>query len=180
MKVSDDYFDSKFLMDMASYLAHAHMWSADNTANRYSYPYGFKGTHLLLGHKIFDKEENYYTENRKVFNLGMQIFKGIEEMKESKFDLLQLSANLQFKGMNGTLHTDGTSEQTAFILMFTNEFIGDNVGGKFINDTVKEEVDFKNGRLIEITASDLHRADSLDLEKVLRFSIKVLVGGNHE
>ena len=82
--------------------------------------------------------------------------------------------------MNGTFHKDGSDDQTAYILMLTNEFLGDDVGGKFINDTEKKEIDFKNGRLIEFNANDLHKANSFNLDNALRFSIKIVIGGNNE
>ncbi len=180
MKIYDNFYDSKFIMDAASYLAQANIWSADNVANRYSHPYGHRGTHIILGHRIFTKANNHYTQDKILFDIGIEIFKGIEKLKESQLNLLEITANLQFKGMNGTFHKDGSDDQTAYILMLTNEFLGDDVGGKFINDTEKKEIDFKNGRLIEFNANDLHKANSFNLDNALRFSIKIVIGGNNE
>ena len=83
--------------------------------------------------------------------------------------LVEICSNLQFKGMDGTLHKDGTKDQYAFILMLCNEEV-ENIGGEFIH--IKRKIPFKHGRLIQITADDSHKALSFKKPHIARLSVK--------
>ena len=74
--------------------------------------------------------------------------------------------------MDGTYHTDGDENQTVFILMLAYHDIKEDMGGEFFHEFTGEKVPFKQGRIIEMTASDSHRADAFNVCYIPRFSIK--------
>ena len=74
--------------------------------------------------------------------------------------------------MDGTPHIDGGPDDYAYILLMCNEKLPKNIGGEFIHLPSKTKVPFESGRLIEIAANDLHRADAFDKPYFARMSIK--------
>ena len=171
MKIHDSLFDIKWINELASGLLNC-SWQANNTANRTTWPYGLSGTHRLLGHRFFFRENqdqiNYSSWNRELANTLINAFQ--QQINKNKLTLIDISANLQFKGMDGTWHTDGDHRDTSFVLMLY--YPEDKVtGGELLlkpNTTVK----FKQGRLIEFPANQSHRANAFNQSFIPRMSIK--------
>jgi len=171
MKIHDSLFDIKWINELASGLLNS-PWQANNTANRTRWPYGMSGTHRLLGHRFFFRENqdqiNYSSWNRELANTLINAFQ--QQINKNKLTLIDISANLQFKGMDGTWHTDGDHRDTSFVLMLY--YPEDKVtGGELLlkpNTTVK----FKQGRLIEFPANQSHRANAFNQPFIPRMSIK--------
>ena len=46
------------------------------------------------------------------------------------------------------------------------------MGGEFYHESSGEKISFKQGRVMEMTASDSHRADAFNVPYIPRFSIK--------
>lgn len=174
MKYLDDIFDKRF-SDELSHKLRLCNWEATNVANRFSWPYGVKGTHILLGISFFEcldeYKYHYYDDKQFSFRL-IDAFKQITKRFDRKLTLTEISANLQFKGMDGTLHTDGGDDEFAYIYMLSDDIIFQDYGGEFYNKTHENAVPFLHGRVIEIKASDLHCGMAFNKDNMCRFSIK--------
>ena len=99
-------------------------------------------------------------------------FDHIRRISDMNMQLMEITGNLQFKDMDGSFHRDGFENQRAFILMLNNEQLPKNIGGAFIHKPTNKKVPFEAGRLIEIAANDLHRADAFNKPYFARMSIK--------
>tara|TARA_Y100000004_G_scaffold192825_1_gene254078 strand:- start:412 stop:942 length:531 start_codon:yes stop_codon:yes gene_type:complete len=169
IKIYDGKFDKRFTSELASKLIE-NPWSATNVANRYSWPYRETGSHRLLGQIYFNNGiVNSKINDEKLTQTLIEAFKHIQNISKKEMQLVEICSNLQFKGMDGTLHKDGTEDQYAFILMLCNEEV-ENIGGEFIH--IKRKIPFKHGRLIQITASDVHKALSFTKPHIARLSVK--------
>ena len=101
------------------------------------------------------------------------MYGNIQKYSKQKCLLQGIDINLQFKEMNGTFHKDGDDNQTVFIMMLAyHDIESENMGGEFFHEPSGEKVPFKQGRVIEMTASDSHRADAFNVQYIPRFSIK--------
>lgn len=175
----DDIFDKKYLDEIASELIKA-PWYAQNVANRNSWPYQERGSHRLLGDYFFHRlseDDIRYNSNRNLSNNFINAFKAINQRLNKDLRLMECDTNLQFKGMDGSFHTDGRDDQIAYILMLSNEIVED-IGGEFINQTMNVTVPYKYGRVIAITASDKHRANAFTQPHIARISVKWLGESN--
>jgi len=173
MRYLDDIFDKRF-SDELSHKLRLCKWDASNVANRVTWPFGTKGSHLLLGISFLRWIDNYkyhYYEEKFSFHL-IDAFKQITKRFDRKLTLTEISGNLQFKGMDGRLHTDGGDDEFAYIYMLSDDIIFQDYGGEFYNKTCETSVPFLHGRVIEIKASDLHCGMSFNKDNMCRFSIK--------
>jgi hypothetical protein len=179
LKIHQNIFDKKWLDDLAYQLI-KEPWYSTNIANQKTWPYGDKGTHLLLGNIYFfriNENDIRYNVNLDLSHNLIKSFSAIENKVRRKMKLTQISTNLQFKEMDGTLHTDGNQNQSIFILMLSSENIVKNIGGQFYHQPTNTSVDFEHGKLIEQNGIDLHRAFAFNEPYVPRMSIK-FVGEN--
>ena len=117
-------------------------------------------------------EHVYKGDYIKQLELFWGIYDTIQKNSKNKCMLQGIDGNLQFKGMDGTLHKDGQVNQTVFIMMLAYHDIEENIGGEFYHEPSGEKIPFKQGRVIEMTASDSHRADAFNVQYIPRFSIK--------
>ena len=174
IKVHDDFFDKQWLDEISDRFINA-QWYANNVANADTWPYGLKGTHRILGDCFYNTEsDNYNHTDKKLGNGLINSFEHIQYKLKREMKLLVIHTNLQFMGMDGTLHVDGNSNQSAFILMLSNEHYSENIGGGFYHEPTDTIIDYKYGRLIEITASDPHKGLSFNKPDIARFSVKYL------
>lgn len=175
IKIYDDFFD-KFWLDEVTNLLMLSPWYADNVANaNLSYPYQRQGTHRFFGNKFFvRKSENEieYNDNKNFSDSLIQAFDHIQFRVQRKMQLIEIVSNLQFMGMDGSIHVDGDKNQSAFILMLSNEHISKNIGGEFYYQPTDTKIEYKYGRVIEITASDPHCGLSFNIPHVARISVK--------
>ena len=167
IKYYDDIFD-KYWVDEAAWKLINGPWHATNVANRSTWPYKAQGSHRLLGASFFPGPNRYHPELTEMF---MRSFEPIMAKVKRKMKLKEIATNLQFKGMDGTDHQDGYENESSFILMLSNEIISCK-GGEFISG--KDKVKFKHGRVIEIKASQMHRALAFKKAHVPRMSVKYI------
>ena len=188
IQIYDDIFDKIFLLDISLWLMHECNWRASNVANRRSYPYKIEGSHRLLGSTIYDNptgtEEKYWeyvyrTDYIETLQKLWGMYGSIQKYSKNKCLLQSIDGNLQYKGMNGSFHTDGDENQTVFIIMLAYHDIEENMGGEFYHEpsgtwttSPTAKIPFKQGRVMEMTASDSHRADGFNVQYIPRFSIK--------
>ena len=181
IQIHDDIFDKLFLLEISSWLMNKCDWNVNNVANRHSHPYYIEGSHRLLGSPIYENlegSENKYWEYvhksdyiKELVQLwGM--YGDIQKYSKNKCMLQEIGGNLQFKDMDGTFHEDGNENQTVFIMMLAYHDIEENMGGEFYHKPSGDKIPFKQGRVIEMTASDTHRADAFNVQYIPRFSIK--------
>ena len=181
MKVHDGLFDNVWMNELSHQLANNQAWYMRNIANSFTYPYGLTGTHRLLGIRYFTKESQSNMVIRDP-NVNEQIYEKVigafdyftPKLGYPKMELLEIGLNLQFKEQDGTDHCDGVAGQTAFILMLSNEPMGEDKGGEFYHKPTDSLVPFKIGRLIEFSAEDWHHGKAFTVPQVARFSIKWL------
>tara|TARA_R100000664_G_scaffold33441_1_gene50560 strand:+ start:103 stop:648 length:546 start_codon:yes stop_codon:yes gene_type:complete len=174
LQIYDDVFDKQWLDEISLTLS-KEPWYSDNIANRKTWPYGNKGTHLLLGNSYFQRindDKIDYNTNKNLSNSLIDAFTQIKKIANKELKLIEISSNLQFNGMDGTLHTDGTKDHMVYILMLCNEIFFENMGGEFYHQTSDTKVPFVYGRLIEQSGTDLHQGLSFNKSHVARFSIK--------
>jgi hypothetical protein len=180
IQIHDDIFDKIFLLELSHWLLKDCNWNADNVARRHSYPYGIEGESRFLGTLIYENfegtEEKYweciYENPTNNFRLLCDMYKNIQKHSKNKCMLQRIDGNLQFKDMDGVLHRDGFENQTVFIMMLAYHDIEENMGGEFYHEPSGEKIPFKQGRIMEMTASDFHRADAFNVQYIPRFSIK--------
>ena len=179
LKIHEDVFDKKWIDDI-SFTLMGEPWFAGNVANRKTWPYGKKGTHLLLGNNHFLRmgdNKIQYSQNIGLADTLVASFEAIEKKVKRKMKLMEISTNLQFKDMDGTLHTDGSANQSVFILMLANEYISEDMGGEFFHQPTNQYIKFGHGKLIEQNGEDLHLGLAFNKPYVARMSIKY-VGEN--
>ena len=176
IKVHDNIFDKKWCDEVTDTLINS-PWYANNTANAKSWPYGNTGTHRLMGDCFFQRvNENYINYNMNNKQLGEALINSFGQITQNTHPmrLEEIYTNLQFKGMDGTEHVDGKNNQTAFILMLSNEHHSRNIGGGFYHAPTDTTIDYKYGRVVEITASDSHKGNAFTIPHVARISVKYL------
>ena len=167
INIYDGAFDKRWTSELASSLIKC-PWYATNVANRHTWPYKETGSHRLLGHS-FLYNKKYSNHDPKLNEILTNAFGHIQHLIQQQMVLTEIGANLQFKGMDGTLHVDRSKKEYTFILMLCNEEV-ENIGGGFIHD--KKKISFKHGRLIQIKASDPHCGLSFNKPHIARMSIK--------
>ena len=181
IQIYDDIFDKIFLNEISVWLMCECNWRANNVANRHSYPYFIEGSHRLLGSNIYNNPTGsaetywkyvYTIDYLKKLQQFWGMYENIQEHSKNKCMLQNIHGNLQFKGMDGTFHNDGEQHQTVFIMMLAYHDIQEDMGGDFFHEASGEKIPFKQGRIIEMTASDSHRADAFNVYHIPRFSIK--------
>jgi|TARA_B110000285_G_scaffold204000_1_gene240609 hypothetical protein len=176
IRIHDNIFDKKWCDEVTDALLNG-PWYANNVANARSWPYGETGTHRLMGDCFFHRHaDNHIRYNESNKQLGESLINSFGRIIESThpMKLEEIYTNLQFVGMDGTEHRDGAPNQTAFILMLSNEHHSENIGGGFYHAPTDTTVDYKYGRVVEITASDSHKGMAFDIPHVTRMSVKYL------
>lgn len=177
INIHDNVFDKRWLDEISDRLINA-PWYANNIANANTWPYKEKGTHRLLGDRFFYRfNDNHIEYNKSDMELGNALinsFDHIQQKTNKKMRLEEIGTNLQFKGMDGTIHVDGNINQQTFILMLSNEHYPENIGGSFYHEPSDTNVDYKYGRLVEITASDPHKGMAFTKPDIARMSVKYL------
>ena len=175
MNFLDDIFDKKYSDEVADILRNETYWNTTNVANRFSWPYKLKGSHLLMGVDIFNRIDDYkyeYHPNKQFAFSLIDSFHQIASFFNKKLNLKKIVANLQLKGMDGTLHIDGDDNTTVYIYMLCDDYIDSDIGGEFYNETLQQTIPFRHGRVIEMKASNLHCGKSFNKQNTCRFSIK--------
>ena len=169
----DDILDKRFSDELYSDLLKC-PWYADNIANRHTFPYGEKGTHLLLGTTILNLTYPIFKKDveENIVKKFLGLFEHLCQRFNKRLRLKAIDANLQFKGLDGSFHVDGADNEEAFILLLCNEILDKESGGQFINETQDSIVDFKHGRIIEFKASDSHKGLAFNTPYVPRISVK--------
>ena len=108
-KVIDNLFDGMYLHQIEEHISEIPLYTT-NIANRTTWPYGTKGSHKLLGARLFGRESlNSIREYSKHAEPFFEILAHIEEKLKAYFFLHDISLNVQHEGCDGTTHRDSAS-----------------------------------------------------------------------
>jgi virulence-associated protein VapD len=184
MKYYDDLFDKEYLDSIAKVLANRIPWFVNNVANKYSFPSGQYGSHLLMGQTLYN---NTWTPGGFTNKEGSISYDMTETLMDAYYylceytqniqDIEEIAINLQFKGMEGSLHTDGRKDQNVFILMLSNDVMEGIDGGGFFYEPSGELVPYRYGRVVQLEGSSLHRGEAFTVPNKARISVKFMGAG---
>jgi hypothetical protein len=172
----DGLFDPLYLHQIEQHVNEIPVLS-NNIANRKTYPFGTKGTHRLLGNRLFERESmnsiKNYSDHAKPF---FEILTAIEKELGAYFFLHEIALNVQHKGCDGTTHVDSQDPNDLTLLMMTNAEWGSSWGGQFqltnVDGTeVIEEHEYVPGRVIVVPSRHPHRGLAPTEEYVYRTSV---------
>ena len=128
IQIWDNLLDDRFILDLDEE-SNFYSWGLSNIANRNSYPSGAKGSHLLWGANLYDKN------NPKVltpFNVKGLYFHLVKNVISQNFNLSHIQVNAQSMGQEGTCHTDNLPNTQEYTLMvFINHKWEEKWGGDF-------------------------------------------------
>lgn len=173
--VKDSLFDLYYLCKFFSKLEEIPL-KTTNIANRNTWPYGYKGSHRLLGATIFQRTSlNRVVEFLPKSQMFFDVFEMLEqEVFQKNYLLIRITVNAQTIGMNGTSHADGSSNLETIVWMANPEWKKEWGGAFQVLDgenNVTNEIDYEPGRIIKFPANLFHRGLAPIVENVVRFSV---------
>jgi hypothetical protein len=136
--VVDDWLDIEF----CKHLAHHILYSINHTYGHTSN----KGDAIQFYHTEFNKE---------IFHIKYMCRKIAQEVVKKECGFLRAYANIQFPGMDGTMHVDD-GDMTAIYMVTKTLDPGDGVF-EYIEDDHLESIDFVQNRII-LFEGNKHRA----------------------
>ena len=124
-EVYDDKFDALYLHDFYENVIAKLPYNFTNIANRHTAPYGYSGSHRLIGCNVFNREGlNKITSIEPAHYPDFyQMYEILEnKILQENFFLSNISVNLQAKEMDGTCHADADEgeDDEYTILVMTN------------------------------------------------------------
>ena len=174
--VIDNFFDDLYLHQLYDEITKIPVYG-NNIANRNTWPYGYTGSHRLLGNMLFDRTSiNDIVTLEPSAKDFLEIFSALEEkILNQKVYLRNIQLNLQTQGMDGTTHTDSFEKDDATILFMVNPIWNKEWGGEFQildeSENVIEEYDYKPGRILIFPSDAPHRGLSPKEKYIFRYSI---------
>tara|TARA_B100000085_G_scaffold171884_1_gene156450 strand:- start:472 stop:1071 length:600 start_codon:yes stop_codon:yes gene_type:complete len=174
--VIDDRFDDLFIHEFYKRVNEIPV-TQNNVANRYTWPYGTKGTHRLQGAQIFARETlNRFSEQLENVEVFFDVFDVIQKVVNRKFYMHSIHLNIQHKGADGAAHVDADNPDDLTIMMMPNPVWKPDWGGKFelmnMDGTeVAESIDYVPGRVIIFPGHIPHRGMGPSVDGVYRSTI---------
>jgi|TARA_R100000329_G_C7573293_1_gene202957 hypothetical protein len=178
MEYSDTIIDKSFAYELANYYKTKVKWHANNHADA-SYPYKDNPAYNLFGIEHFLRKNIDVIEYGPDMNMNVRLIDLWNHLKTAfgkpHLFLHAITANLQFKGMDGGLHRDDydKGEGTSFIVMLSPNNDTENIGGEFYNDTLKKSVDFKHARVVMLDSTNLHLGRAFNVPHKMRISLRL-------
>ena len=191
-EVYDDKFDSLYLHELFEHTIARLPYNFTNIANRNTFPYGFVGSHRLVGSNVFmrDGMNHIIHIDMENFEELYKMYEAIEGILKERFFLSNISVNLQAKGMDGTCHADAAQgdDDEYTILVMSNPVWEKEWGPasfqlleKYDNNArVIEEHEYVPGRVLLIPSPHPHRGIAPIVPYVYRTSIVFRVTPNFE
>lgn len=161
--VVDNYFDLKFIHEIYDKITVEVPLTYTNVANRKTVPYGYEGTHRLLGTTIFSRSNMNRVEIlHPASQMFFDVFDYISDFIENSVYLSDITINVQYQGCDGTTHTDGSSDEDYSIIVMVNPIWEKSWGGEFQTmkefDSVLQSYEYIPGRIIFVHGNQPHRA----------------------
>jgi len=184
--VIDNLFDHHFVSELEHWFMTEQTWKLDNTANRYSQPYGLEGFHKFLAITHFDMKLTFNPDYEEINNPLRTVYHSIQEhlgLHDSYLNSIQSNAMPYM--CDGTWHVDvgGTYnkmfdrivavDQMYTIMFFSNSKWLPEWGGQFQYIDRKGEthsIDYVPGRVVIFPAVLKHRADAPRAKYIYRLS----------
>tara|TARA_R110000803_G_scaffold56812_1_gene114241 strand:- start:1133 stop:1702 length:570 start_codon:yes stop_codon:yes gene_type:complete len=178
VQVWDNYLDDGFLVNLDEDSNH-YSWQLNNVANRKSFPYKRKGSHLFWSSGFPSLEKS----PKNISNLYNFI---IKEVVQSSFNLEGIMLNGQSLGQNGTTHIDNYyNDGYRTLMVFINHKWQKEWGGEFQlleeidnNSKIIKTIEYIPGRIIIFDGNIPHRGlspiEPYILRKSLIFRLKSL------
>ena len=156
LQIWDNIIDDRFLLDFDEE-SNVYPWNLNNTANRKSYPYGNKGSHVFWGHR-------FNNDNCPDYILGLSKFL-LEEVIQKPYKISTIDFNAQSMGQDGTCHLDnsfGTGERSLMVFFtykWKEEWGGDfQLLEAYDNDSkVVKSIKYIPGRVVFFDGNIPHR-----------------------
>lgn len=188
-EVYDNQFDKLYLHQFYQEVITRLPYNFTNIANRNTAPYGYSGSHQLVGCNIFSRTEinNVTSIELQWFEQFYEMFKILEDkILREKFYLSDISVNMQTKEMDGTCHSDAEDDDEYTILVMTNPEWEKEWGPasfqlleKYDNNArVIEEHEYVPGRVILIPSPHPHRGIAPIEKYIYRTSVVFRVTPN--
>ena len=182
----DNLFDSHFVSEYEFWMMTDQKWAIDNTANRYSKPYGLEGYHkfLAITHFMFPDTFNPdFSGIPKVLSTIHEACTRHLGIQDSFLSAIQSNA-MPYK-LHGSWHKDVGGvynpmfngivavDQMYTLMFFGNSIWKDEWGGKFYykdKSNKEHSIDYVPGRVILFPAVFDHRADAPEDKYQFRLS----------
>ena len=191
--VFDGLFDTLYLYEFFYNVMQPLPINFTNIANRSTSPYGFKGSHCLLGTTIFNRKSinDIGDFDEKYFHKFYEMFDIITNKLNMDFYLSAITTNTQPYGIDGTTHMDaGEDEDDEYtILVMTNPEWKKEWGGQFQlidpstagkSNRVIEEHEYVPGRVVIVPSNHPHRGLAPTEKYIYRTSVVFRVSPNFE
>jgi hypothetical protein len=189
--VFDNIFDSLYLHETFAKISQMPV-NFTNVANRKTRPYGYVGSHVLLGYSVFSRIglNNITTCDEQHFSMFYEMYEMIESYLNHNFYLSAITTNVQPMGCDGTTHMDAEEDENDeyTILVMTNPEWKKEWGGQFQlidksttlgkDGHVVEEHEYVPGRVILIPSSHPHRGLGPKEKYIYRTSVVFRVTPN--
>ena len=163
VQIWDDLLDDRFILDLDEE-SNLYPWTLNNVANRKSYPYGHKGSHLFWAVTLYNAS-NPNPPPKLSSNIENLYSYLVNKVIVQRFNLLYISLNGQSLGQMGSCHTDGPANSQNYTLMvFLNYKWKADWGGDFQilkesnnNSEVLHSIKYVPGRVILFDGNLPHR-----------------------
>lgn len=183
--VFDNVFDSLYLHETFVKISMMPV-NFTNVANRKTKPYGYTGSHTLLGSTVFSRSSINCIDDidMEYYPMFYNMFELITEHLDVNFYLSAITTNIQPTGCDGTTHTDSDENDEYTILVMTNPEWKQEWGGQFQligeSDSVIEEHEYVPGRVILLPSACPHRGLGPKEKYIYRSSVVFRVTPNFE
>ena len=175
IRIWDNLLDDRFLLDLDEE-SNYYTWVLNNTANRFSFPYGKKSSHLFWVSDLFSKEDPHKPVPTPILDLFEYLIKNV---LKKPFHLQQIQINGQSMGQDGTCHMDSQLNSKEYTLMvFINYKWEKEWGGEFQtlkdydnSSKITNHIEYIPGRIILFDGSIPHRGLSPNIPYVVRKSL---------
>lgn len=168
--VYDNIFDQKFLVDLYDIIENIPVVPC-NVANAKTWPYGYSGSHKLLGANLFQRTSEYVVKSQCPVII-LEMFEHIAyNVLKTNFKLSSVMLNAQTYGMDGTFHTDLGNQ----VIVMCNSEWNKEWGGDFeYIDPITNEVkiiDYIPGRILHIDGQIMHKGNAPTIPYKYRYSL---------
>ena len=182
----DGLFDHHFISEYEHWMMCDQEWKIDNTANRYTKPYGLEGYHKFLAITHYQFPDSFQPEFSGV---DLQLSTVADTVREHlaihDAFLATIQSNAMPYKLHGTWHVDvgGTYnpmfngiiavDQLYSCMYFGNSVWKNEWGGKFYykdNSGEEHAIDYVPGRIVLFPAVLQHRADAPEETYIYRLS----------